>query len=97
MAYCTLVEWGDLGHGPLCMSSLDGKVQVAFEGTDAADLTWGWLPDGSLLYVGEEPRPTDDPHYNAEWNNTKPCIKIVHPDGTEEVLSHACDFVVSKK
>ncbi len=97
VAYCALIEWGDLGHGPLCLASLDGKVQKAFEGTDASDLTWGWLPDGSLLYVGEEPRPTDDPNYNAEWNNTKPCIKIVHRDGTEELFSHASDFVVNTK
>lgn len=51
VAYGTIIEWGDLGHGPLCMSSLDGKVQVAFKDTDAADLTWGWMPDGSLLYL----------------------------------------------
>ena len=76
VAYSAIIEWGDLGHGPLCMSSLDGKVQVAFEGTDAADLTWGWLPDGSLLYVGGEG------------------IIRVHPDGSEEVFSHASDFIV---
>ena len=51
VAYATLVEWGDLGHGPLCMSSLDGKVQMAFGDTDAADMTWGWMPDGSMLYI----------------------------------------------
>ena len=51
VAYGTIIEYGDLGHGPLCMSSLDGKVQVAFKDTDAADLTWGWMPDGSLLYL----------------------------------------------
>ena len=51
VAYATLVEWGDLGHGPLCMSSLDGKMQLAFGDTDAADMTWGWMPDGSMLYV----------------------------------------------
>ena len=54
VAYSAIIEWGDLGHGPLCMASLDGKVQVAFRNTDAADLTWGWLPNGSLLYVGDE-------------------------------------------
>ena len=51
VAYGAIIEYGDLGHGPLCMSSLDGKVQVAFKDTDAADLTWGWMPDGSLLYL----------------------------------------------
>ena len=97
VAYSALIEWGDLGHGPLCVASLDGTVQKAFKGTDAADLSWGWLGNGSLLYVGSEPRPTDDPAYDAEWNTTKPCVIIVHPDGTEEVLSHSYDFVVKGK
>jgi hypothetical protein len=95
VAYVALLEWGDLGHGPLCYASLDGKVQMAFEGTDAPDLIYGWLKNGSLLFVGEEPRPTDDPYYNAEWNNTKPCIKIVKPDGTIDLFSHSAEFVVS--
>lgn len=94
VAYAAIIEYGDLGHGPLCMSSLDGRMQVAFEGTDASDLTWGWLPDGSLLYVGTEARPTDDPDYDPDWNTTQPCIIKVNPDGSEEVLSHSCDFVV---
>lgn len=55
VAYAALVEWGDLGHGPLCMASLSGEVQVALGDTDAANLSWGWLNDGSLLYVGKEP------------------------------------------
>ena len=93
-AYAAYIEWGDLGHGPLCIASLDGKKQMALKGTDVADLTFGWLPDGSLLYIGAEPRPADDPEYDAEWNNTKPCIMIVRPDGTQEVFSHDSDFVV---
>lgn len=92
-AYYALIEWGDLGHGPLCRASLDGTMQTALKGTDAADLSWGWLKDGSLLYVGSEPRPTDDPDYDPEWNTTKPCIRILHVDGTDEVFSHALDFV----
>lgn len=97
VAYAALIEWGDLGHGPLCMASLDGKVQVAFDGTDAADLSWGWMSDGSLLYVGMEPRPADDPEYDPEWNTTKPCVIIVYPDGTSEVFSHSTDFIVKGK
>lgn len=96
-AYATYIEWGDLGHGPLCIASLDGKMQMALKDTDVADLTYGWLSDGSLLYVGAEPRPADDPEYDAEWNNTKPCIMIVKPDGTQEVFSHATEFVVREK
>ena len=93
--YVALIEWGDLGHGPLCYATLDGKVQLAFDDADAADLSYGWLKDGSLLYVGAEPRPATDPEYNEDWNTTRPCIKIVKPDGTVEVFSHATDFVVS--
>lgn len=51
VAYVTYLEWGDLGHGPLCFASLDGKVQLAFGDTDAADLFYGWLDDGSLVYA----------------------------------------------
>jgi hypothetical protein len=54
----------------------------------------GWLRDGSLVYVGLEARPTDDPDYDEEYNNTKPCIKRVSPDGTVSFFSHASDFVV---
>ena len=95
VAYAAIIEWGDLGHGPLCFATLDGKVQLAFDDTDVSDLSYGWLKDGSLLFVGAEPRPVTDPDYNEDWNTTKPCIKMVKPDGTVEVLSHATDFVVS--
>lgn len=94
VAYVAFIEWGDLGHGPLCIASLDGTRQTAIEGTDAADLTWGWLSDGSLLYVGSEPRPADDPAYDPEWNTEKPCVRIIRPDGTNEIFSHSADFVV---
>lgn len=93
VAYAAIIEWGDIGHGPLCLASLDGKVQVAFKNTDAANLNWGWLSNGALLYVGEESRPTDDPEYDEEWNTTKPCVKVAYPDGSEEVLSHSDSFV----
>jgi len=93
LAYTTILEYGDLGHGPLCLASTDGKLQMAFEDTDAPDLVYGWLNDGSLVYVGKEPRPADDPNYDAEYNNTKPCIKKVSPNGKVIVLSHASDFV----
>ncbi len=97
VAYAAIIEWGDLGHGPLCVASLDGKMQVAFKNTDAANLNWGWLGNGALLYVGKEPRPTDDPEYDEEWNTTKPCVKVAYPDGSEEVLSHSNSFVVKGK
>lgn len=93
VCFSGIIEYGDLGHGPLCLASLDGKLQMAFEDTDAADMTYGWLNDGSLVFVGSEPRPTDDPDYDAEYNTTKPCIKRVSPDGKVSVLSHASSFV----
>lgn len=94
VAYAAIIEWGDLGHGPLCMATLDGVMQVALKGTDAADLSWGWLSNGTLLYVGSEPRPTDDPDYDPEWNTTKPCIRILYPDGVDKIFSHSTGFVV---
>ena len=94
VAYVAYLEWGDLGHGPLCVASLDGKMQLALGDTDAADLSFGWLSNGSLLFVGRESRPANDPDYDPEWNNTKPCVKIVRPDGTIDVFAHAEDFVV---
>lgn len=96
VAYYAYIEWGDLGHGPLCIASLDGERQMALKDTDAADVTCGWLKDGSLLYLGQEPRPTNDPDYNPEWNTTKPCVRIVTPDGVDKVFSHASDFKVKE-
>lgn len=49
--YYSYIEWGDLGHGPLCIASLDGTMQRALKDTDSADVTCGWLSDGSLLYT----------------------------------------------
>ena len=49
--YTTIIEYGDLGHGPVCFASLDGKVQLALEDTDAPDMIAGWLSDGSLVYM----------------------------------------------
>ena len=91
--FVTLLEWGDLGHGPLCFASMDGATQVSLNDTDAADLKAGWLQDGSLVYVGTEPRPTDDPDYDAEYNNTRPCIKRVAPDGTVSFFYVADSFI----
>ena len=54
VAYVALIEWGDLGHGPLCFATLDGKVQKAFGDTDAADMSYGWLKNGSMLYAGAD-------------------------------------------
>lgn len=79
--YAALIEWGDFGHGPLCLASVDGKIQMALKDTDAATLTKGWLSDGSLLYVDEGAS----------------CIKIVRPGQAAEEFSKATGFVVKNQ
>lgn len=80
VCYTAIIEYGDLGHGPLCFASLDGKIQLAFEDTDAATLTYGWLKDGSLVYL-------------SQGSNDKSNIMRVMPDGKVSVLSEASTFV----
>jgi hypothetical protein len=74
------------GWGYYCVSSMDGKSQKALEDSDNWTLCPKWLSDGTLVYVGKEPRPKDDPLYDEEWNNTRRCIKMVAPDGTASLL-----------
>lgn len=74
------------GWGYYCVSSLDGKNQKVLEDSDNWTLCPRWLANGSLVYVGREPRPKDDPAYDEEWNSTRHCIKIVAPDGTASLL-----------
>ena len=47
------IDWGHTGHGPLCFSSLDGKVQKALV-SDFQDACYGWLGDGRLAYVDDD-------------------------------------------
>lgn len=79
-------EIGELDYGYHCVATLDGKQQNILTDSDLMSYYPKWLSDGSLVYVGEEPRPKDDPYYNAEWNNTRYCIKMLAPDGTTSVL-----------
>lgn len=84
------------GWGFYCVASLDGKNQKALPDSDNWTLRPQWLSDGSLIYVGNEPRPKDDPTYNEEWNNTRHCIKIEAPDGKVSLLaSDAKDFYMN--
>ena len=87
------IEAGDFEHGPWCVASLDGKFQKVLGETDFCTDGAHWLSDGSLVFNGSEPRPETDPDYDAEWNNTKPCIKIMNPQGEISVLSHASMFI----
>ena len=49
-----VLGWGDFPHGPLCIASLDGKMQAVLKGTDLSfdgGPSAGWLDDGTFLYV----------------------------------------------
>lgn len=92
LLYDAILWWGDYPHGPYCVASLDGKYQLALDDTDVT-VTGSicWHKDGSLLYVGSEPRPKSDPDYD-EYNTTKSCIKMLKPGSTKpEVLIHDTD------
>lgn len=54
VVYAAPVDWGHVGHGPLCYATLDGKVQLALDNTDVADVCYGWLSDGRLAYSDHE-------------------------------------------
>ena len=54
VAYSGLIEWGHEGHGPLCFATLDGKVQLALAGTDAAQVYCGWLQNGTFAYADSD-------------------------------------------
>ena len=79
-------ELGELDYGYHCVATLDGQQQSILTDSDLQSFYPQWLSDGSLVYVGNEPRPKDDPDYDEEWNNTRHCIKIVAPDGTASML-----------
>ena len=92
--YAAILEWGDLPHGILAISSLDGQMQTPLEDTDCTGAVAEWLKDGSLVYVGEEPLSPNDPDYDANWHYKAHCIKRVYPDGKIEIIAHCGDFQV---
>ena len=94
--YMAILEWGDLPHGILAVSSLDGEVQLPLEDTDCTGYIADWLKDGSLVYVGEEPLSPDDPDYDANWHYRAHCIKRIFPDGRMEIIGHCGDFIVKQ-
>lgn len=82
--YYAVLSWGDYPHGPYCVASVDGSCQQALVDTDVTiTSSICWCDNGSLLYVGSEPRPKTDPEYD-EYNTTKPCIKLLKPGCAEE-------------
>lgn len=89
------VEIGE-GWGNYCLASSDGQHQSVLKDSDTWTLSPQWLEDGTLVYVGQEPRPEDDPTFNEEWNNTRRCIKIITPQGETSVLcSDAEEFALN--
>lgn len=94
--YAAILEWGDLPHGILAISSLDGQMQMPLEDTDCTGTAAEWLKDGSLVYVGEEPLSPSDPDYDANWHYRAHCIKRVYPDGHTEIIGHCGDFQVKQ-
>ncbi len=50
-----LVGWGDLPHGPYCISNADGSNQIMLEGTDIAGIKKPeWLKNNSLAFRDNE-------------------------------------------
>ncbi len=75
------------GYGRYCVADSDGQHQTLLQDSDMRTLSPEWLADGSLVYVGGEPRPESDPEYDAEWNATRYCIKIIDPQGATSLLA----------
>ena len=58
VVFAAVTGWGDYPHGPYCVASTDGKMQIILKGTDISvddGPTVHWLDDGSLVYVANWP------------------------------------------
>jgi len=71
--------------GFYCVATCDGASQTLLD-SYLDELAPQWLADGSMVYAGREPRPESDPDYDAEWNNTRTCIKMMNPQGAVTTL-----------
>ena len=60
VAYSALIDWGHVGHGPLCFATLDGKVQKALY-YDCQEACYGWLANGKLAFSDEDGIKTVSP------------------------------------
>ena len=60
VAYGALIDWGHVGHGPLCFATLDGKVQKALY-YDCQEACYGWLANGKLAFSDEDGIKTVSP------------------------------------
>ena len=75
------------GYGRYCVADSDGQHQTLLKDSNMWTISPEWLADGSMIYVGGEPRPESDPDYDAEWNTTRYCIKIIDPQGVASLLA----------
>ena len=75
------------GYGRYCVADSDGQHQTLLKDSNMWTISPEWLADGSMVYVGGEPRPESDPDYDAEWNTTRYCIKIIDPQGATSLVA----------
>lgn len=95
IAFNIVVGEGE-GWGYYAVASKDGQKQTVLTDSDIWTDEPDWLSDGTLVYVGKEPRPKDDPTYDEDWNNTRNCIKIMKPQGeTSTLVSDAGKFYIN--
>ncbi len=52
--YGTMVEMGDLGHGPYCIANKDGSNQMILSQTDISDRNPVWLKNNKIVFIGDE-------------------------------------------
>lgn len=79
VVFGAILGWGDFPHGPFCVASLDGKMQVILEGTDLSydeGPSMAWLEDGTFLYVR---------NFMEDVENFVPTIMAITSDSKEPV------------
>jgi len=80
------------GYGQYCVADSDGQHQMELDDSNIWTVPPQWLADGSLVYVGGEPRPESDPTYDPDWNATRYCIKIMDPQGKASLLASDAEY-----
>ena len=52
--YGTMIEMGDLGHGPFSIANKDGGNQMILTETDISDKNPVWLKNNKIVFTGDE-------------------------------------------
>lgn len=91
IVFASILEIGD-GYGQYYVADSDGQHQMELQDSNIWTVPPQWLADGSLIYVGGEPRPESDPDYDADWNTTRCCIKIIDPQGETSLLVSDAEY-----